>query len=70
MIEGGLTLATGSPLARVLRRRLAVRVARSTFSLGPLFTGAAAGAIINRRETRKLGQDIRRDLRRRALSGP
>jgi hypothetical protein len=70
MIEGGLMLATGSPLARLLRRRLAVRVARSAFSLGPLLTGAAAGAIFNRRETRKLGEDIRRDLRRRALSQP
>src|ERR1700736_2993910 len=69
MIEGGLMFAAGSPLARVLRRRLAVRVARSAFSLGPLFTGAAAGAIINRRETRKLGRDIQRDLRRRAISG-
>lgn len=70
MIEGGLIFATGSPLFRLLRRRLAARAGRSAFSLGPLLTGAAAGAIFNRRETRKLGQDIRRDLRRRALSEP
>ena len=70
MIEGGLIFAAGSPLARLLRRRLAARAARSVFSLGPLLTGAAAGAIFNRRETKKLGQAIRRDLRRRALSGP
>jgi hypothetical protein len=69
MIPGGVVLATGSPLARLLRRRLAARAGRSAFSLGPLLTGAAAGAYLNSRETRRLGQDIRRDLRRRALPG-
>ena len=67
MIEGGLILAAGSPLARLLRRRLIARVGRSAVSLGPLLTGAAAGAMFNSRETRKLGRDIRRDLRRRAI---
>jgi hypothetical protein len=62
-IPGGFVLAAGSPLARMLRRRLAARVRRSTFSLAPLFTGALAGAIINRNETRKLGQQILADLR-------
>src|SRR5216683_3471845 len=70
MIEGGLIFAAGSPLARLLRRRLVARAARSAFSLGPLLTGAAAGAIFNRRETRRLGRDIQRDLRRRAISSP
>jgi hypothetical protein len=63
-VPGGLVFAAGSPLARLLRRRLAARAGRSAFSLGPLLTGAAAGAMINRRETRKLGEAIRRDLRR------
>jgi hypothetical protein len=67
MIEGGLILATGSPLARLLRRRLIARAGRSAVSLGPLLTGAAAGAMFNSRETRKLGRDIQRDLRRRAI---
>jgi hypothetical protein len=67
MIEGGLILAAGSPLARLLRRRLVARAGRSAFSLGPLLTGAAAGALFNRRETRRLGRDIQRDLRRRAI---
>jgi hypothetical protein len=70
MIPGGLVLATGSPLGRLLRRRLAARAGRSAFSLAPLLTGAAAGAYLNSRETRKLGQDIRRDLRRKALPAP
>jgi hypothetical protein len=67
MIPGGVIFAAGSPLTRLLRRRLAARAGRSAFSLGPLLTGAAAGAYLNSRETRRLGQDIRRDLRRRAI---
>jgi hypothetical protein len=67
MIEGGLILAAGSPMARLLRRRLIARAGRSAVSLGPLLTGAAAGALFNSRETRKLGRDIQRDLRRRAI---
>jgi len=70
MIPGGVVLVAGSPLARLLRRRLAARAGRSAFSLAPLLTGAAAGAFLNSRETRRLGQDIRRDLRRRVLTGP
>jgi hypothetical protein len=63
MMPGGLILAAGSPLARRLRWRLAARASRTAFSLAPLLTGAAAGAMLNRRETRKLGRDIRADLR-------
>ena len=70
MIEGGLIFAAGSPLARLLRRRLVGRVGRSAFSLGPMLTGAAAGALFNRRETRKLGREIQRDLRRRGIKAP
>jgi hypothetical protein len=69
-IPGGVVFAAGSPLARLLRRRLAVRAGRSAFSLGPLLTGAAAGAVLNGRETRKLGREVRQDLRRHAISGP
>jgi len=35
-----------------------------------MLTGAAAGALFNRRETRKLGREIQRDLRRRAVEPP
>jgi hypothetical protein len=64
-VDGGLLLVAGSPLARQLTRRLAARVRRSTFALAPLFTGAVAGALLNRRETRRLGLEIRDDLRQR-----
>ncbi len=69
MIPGGVVLTAGSPLARLLRRRLIARAGRSAFSLAPLLTGAAAGAYLNSRETRRLGRDVRRDLRRKALTG-
>jgi hypothetical protein len=70
-VDGGLLLFAGSPLARQLTRRLAARVRRSAFSLAPLLTGAVAGALLNRRETRKLGREIRDDLldRRAAIHG-
>jgi hypothetical protein len=64
-VDGGLLLVAGSPLARQLTRRLAARVRRSAFALAPLFTGAVAGALLNRRETRRLGREIRDDLRQR-----
>jgi hypothetical protein len=62
-VDGGLLLVAGSPLARQLTRRLAARVRRSVFSLSPLFTGAVAGALLNRRETRKFGRQLRDELR-------
>jgi len=69
LVPGGLALAVGSPLRRRLQRRLLARAGRSALSLGPLLTGAAAGAMLNRRETRRLGQQIRDDLRRRPSPG-
>jgi hypothetical protein len=67
-IPGGVIFAAGSPLTRLLRRRLAARAGRSAFSLGPLLTGAAAGAFLNGRETRKLGHHVHDDLRRRTVT--
>jgi len=64
-VDGGLLLIAGSPLARQLTRRLAARVRRSAFSLSPLLTGALAGALLNRRETKRFGRQIRDDLRQR-----
>lgn len=63
-VDSGLLLVAGSPLARQLTRRLAARVRRSVFSLSPLLTGAVAGALLNRRETRKFGRQLREELRR------
>jgi hypothetical protein len=62
----GVVLVVGSPLRKRLQRRLMARAGRSAMSLGPLFSGAVAGALLNRHETRRLGTDVRDDLRRRS----
>jgi hypothetical protein len=62
----GVVLVLGSPLRKRLQRRLIARAGRSAMSLGPLFSGAVAGALLNRHETRRLGTDVRDDLRRRS----
>src|SRR3984957_7992629 len=64
-VDGSLLLVAGSPLARQRTRRLAARLRRATFALAPLFTGAVAGAVFNRRETRRLGRHLRDELRQR-----
>jgi hypothetical protein len=64
LTPGGLALAIGSPLRKRLSRRLARRAGRNVLSLGPLLTGAAAGALLNRRETRRVGEAILTDLQR------
>ncbi len=66
LAPAGIVLAAGSPLRRRLQRRLLARAGRSAVSLGPLLTGAVAGAALNRLETRHLGADVREDLRRRS----
>jgi hypothetical protein len=62
---GGLALVMGSQLRRKLQRRLLAKAGQSTLSLAPLLTGAAAGAMIDHRETRRLGTLVRNDLRKR-----
>jgi hypothetical protein len=52
-------LATG----RQVQGRLVRRVARGGVTLAPLLAGAAAGAALNRRETRRLGERVVADLR-------
>jgi hypothetical protein len=61
----GIVLVAGSPLRRRLQRRLLARASRSALSLGPLLTGAVAGAVLNQHETNRLGAEVRKDLRSR-----
>jgi hypothetical protein len=64
--KGGLADALGkgtrNELVRLVRRRLAARLGRNLSSLAPLFAGAVAGAEVNRRATRSLGEAVVRDL--------
>lgn len=47
---------------RLVRRRLAARLGRNLSTLVPLLVGAAAGAEVNRRSTKALGEALARDL--------
>lgn len=67
--SSGVALAVGSPLRRKLERRLVAKAGQSTLSLAPLFAGAAAGALIDHHETRRLGTQVRDDLRKRSSQG-
>jgi hypothetical protein len=58
-----LRFSMGSTAKRAVRRRLIRRAGRNLTTLGPLMSGAVAGSVINHRETKRLGEEIRRDLR-------
>ena len=60
----GMQLALGGAAKRALRRRLVRRAGRNLSTLGPLMSGAVAGSVVNHRETRRLGEEVRADLRR------
>jgi hypothetical protein len=60
----GMQLALGGAAKRALRRRLVRRAGRNLSTLGPLMSGAVAGSVVNFRETRRLGEEVREDLRR------
>jgi hypothetical protein len=73
----GLDTTTGGPsLSDVLatltrqqvRSRVVRRLRRNLASLAPFLAGAVAGAELNRRETRALGEALQRDLRERRRS--
>ena len=49
-------------LVRMLQRRLLLRAMRNMSALAPLMAGAVAGAELNRRATRSLGEKVTRDL--------
>jgi hypothetical protein len=64
--RGGVadTLGRGArnELIRLVRRRLVRRLGRNLSTLAPLLIGAVAGAEVNRRATRGLGEAVVRDL--------
>lgn len=63
-VVGALGRTARPELVRTVRRRLLSRTARNVTSLAPLFTGAVAGAELNRRATRDLGTAVVQDLSR------
>ena len=61
-VADALGKGTRNELVRLVRRRLVARLGRNLSSLAPLLAGAVAGAEVNRRATRGLGEAVVRDL--------
>ena len=61
-VADALGRGTRNELVRLVRRRLVARLGRNLSSLAPLLAGAVAGAEVNRRATRSLGEAVVRDL--------
>ncbi|MFJ9828670.1 hypothetical protein ACIRSU_30515 [Streptomyces sp. NPDC101160] len=59
--------ALGGQLKRELRQQITKRMMRNVPNLTPFLVGAAVGAVMNRRDTRKVAGHIRRDLRARQI---
>lgn len=58
-----LSAVLGTAARQQLRSRVLRRLGRNVTTMAPFLAGALAGAELNRRETRKLGAVLRRDLR-------
>ncbi|MGW1518360.1 hypothetical protein [Streptomyces sp. NPDC002287] len=62
-----LNAALGGQVKRELRQQITKRTVRNLPMLMPFMVGATVGAVMNRRDTRKLAEKVRADLRRRAV---
>ncbi|MGA5170265.1 MULTISPECIES: hypothetical protein [Streptomyces] len=59
--------ALGGRMKRELRQQIMKRMVRNLPNLMPFMVGAAVGAVMNRRDTKKLAERIRTDLRARQV---
>ncbi|MEV7018249.1 hypothetical protein [Streptomyces sp. NPDC093991] len=59
-----VSAALNSRMKRELRQRIMKRTVRNLPNLMPFLVGAAVGAVMNRRDTRKLAARVRDDLRK------
>ncbi|MBW3614710.1 MAG: hypothetical protein KY439_05280 [Actinobacteria bacterium] len=69
-VADALGRGTRNELVRLVRRRLVSRLGRNLSTLAPLLAGAVAGAEVNRRATRSLGEAVVRDLAAMRVSAP
>ncbi|MFJ6619810.1 hypothetical protein ACIQOW_19810 [Kitasatospora sp. NPDC091335] len=67
---GFAALALGSEVRQQVRRRLTRSSLRRLPSVTPLLVGAGIGATMNRRDTRRLADEVREDLRPRRPADP
>ncbi|CAM5391455.1 EcsC family protein OS=Streptomyces alboniger OX=132473 GN=CP975_27040 PE=4 SV=1 [Streptomyces alboniger] len=63
-----LNAALGGQVKRELRQQIMKRMVRNLPNLMPFMVGAAVGAVMNRRDTKKLAARVREDLRRTQVS--
>jgi len=64
MVPGsGVATVLSTATRKQLRDMLLRRFGRNLTTLGPLLTGAAVATYLNRRATRRLGEEVSRDLR-------
>ncbi|MEU1686304.1 hypothetical protein [Micromonospora sp. NPDC005707] len=66
----GVSAVLGTAARRELRDSLLRRFGRNLTTLGPFLTGAAVAGYLNRRATRSLGDQLRKDLRHQARALP
>lgn len=59
-----INAALGGQMKRELRQQIMKRMVRNLPNLMPFMVGAAVGAVMNRRDTKKLAERVRADLRR------
>ena len=73
LLQGGVARQFGrtarEQLVKAVRRRLVRSAGRNLSALAPFFAGAVAGAEVNRRSTRGLGETVMKDLAARAPRG-
>jgi len=67
----GVAAVLGTAARKELQGTLLRRFGRNLTTLGPLLTGAAVASYLNRRATKSLGENVKKDLRkgRRELPG-
>ncbi|MEV0415060.1 hypothetical protein AB0I68_30770 [Streptomyces sp. NPDC050448] len=63
-----LNIALGGQMKRELRQQIMKRTVRNLPILLPFMVGAAVGAVMNHRDTRKVAEKVRADLRSRAVA--
>ncbi|RZU35025.1 hypothetical protein EV284_4631 [Streptomyces sp. BK022] len=64
MKPASIDVALSGRMKRELRQRIMKRMVRNLPNLMPFMVGAAVGAVMNRRDTRKLAARVRTDLRK------
>ncbi len=62
---GAMATVLGTATRKQLRDSILKRFGRNLTTLGPFLTGAAIASYLNQRQTRKLGEEVARDLRQR-----